>query len=197
MTTFASRAAAAAAVLFLAVALSACAPGPAPAPSPTDSGTPSTEPGDGGTGTPACTREDLSSSYEATDNTAGQMHGVLSFTQTAPSPCTIDGYPVLYLGSGEVEGPVGLPATHDDTAAPVAFTLEPGNVATAAVTITQGGNVEGCDLSSTTHFIAAPPLDHDFAWELDGQHVDIPETPICNNDDIGLLMVGPLVLASS
>jgi hypothetical protein len=197
MMTVASRAAAAAAVLFVALGLSACAPGPTPTPPPSDSGTPTAEPGDGGTEALACTREDISSSYEATDNTAGQMHGVLSFTNTAPSPCTIDGYPVLYLGSGEVAGPIGLPASYDDTASPVAFTLEPGNVATAAVTITQGGNVEGCNLASTTHFVAAPPLDHDFDWELDGQHVDIPETPICYNDDIGLLMVGPLVLASS
>lgn len=167
-------------------------------------GTPSSAPpspsatsGGGGEAAPACTRDDLSTGYEATDNTAGQMHGVLSMTNTAPSPCTVQGYPVVYLGSGEVEGPVGQPAAQDDSAVPELVTLQPGNVASSNVTITQAGNLEGCDLATTTHLIAGPPVDHPFEWELDGQHVDIPETPLCYNDEIGLLTVSPLVLAAA
>lgn len=195
-----SRALVPAAAVLLALSLTGCGggtPGGGLTGSPL---TPSTGPDE--TAQPAgeavpCTRDDLDISYAATDNTAGQMHGVLSMTNTAPSACTLGGYPILYLGSGEVEEPVGQQAAFDDTATDEGFTLEPGNVATSNVTITQAGNIEGCDLASTTHLIAAPPLDHAFVWEDDGRDVPIPPTPVCYNDDIGLLTVSPLVLSAS
>lgn len=186
--------------LVLLFALAGCGGGTPPtgtpteaAPSPTETGSNPVDTGDA----VACTREDMSSEYEATDNTAGAMHGVLTLTNTSPAPCTMDGFPVLYMGSGEVEGPIGQPAALDDSTPAELITLQPGNVASSNVTITQAGNYEGCNLATTTHMIVAPPLDHPFEWELDGQHVDIPETPICYDDEIGLLSVTPLVLASS
>jgi hypothetical protein len=168
-------------------------PGDTGSPSPSETGSNPVDTGDGG----PCTRDDLDITYEATDNTAGQMHGILSMTNTAPSACTLSGYPILFLGSGEVEEPVGLQATFDDTPTDEGFPLEPGNVATSNVTITQAGNIDGCDIASTTHMIASPPLDHTFDWVADGRDVPIPETPICYNDDIGLLTVSPLVLTAS
>jgi Protein of unknown function (DUF4232) len=192
----------AAAVLLTALALTGCGGGGTPAvtddpvvtptPSPTESGSNPVPTGDA----VLCTRELVEQEYVPTDNTAGQMHGILTTTNTSPEACTLDGYAVLYLGSGEVEGPVGQPASPETDTVPSTVVLEPGNVATAAVTITQAGNLEGCNLASTTHFVASPPLDHGFEFELDGQHVDIPETPICYNDDIGLLTVGPYELVA-
>jgi hypothetical protein len=121
----------------------------------------------------------------------GQLHGILRMTNSAPSPCTLDGYPILFMGSSEVAEPVGQQATFDDVDVPVPVVLEPGNVAEAAVTITQAGNV-GCDIVQTTHFLAAPPLDHTFVWEDDGRNVPIDAIDSCNDDSIGLLMVGGL-----
>lgn len=188
--------------LVLLFALAGCGGGGTPpssdgpsseAPSPTESGSNPGDPGASG----LCTRDDLDITYAATDNTAGQMHGVLSMQNTSPAACNLSGYPILFLGSGEVEEPVGLQATFDDTATDEGFPLEPGNVATSNVTITQGGNIDGCNLGTTDHFIAAPPQTEPFVWEDDGRDVPIPDTPVCYNDDIGLLTVSPLVLAAS
>lgn len=161
-------------------------------PVPTETGS---NPPDTASGEP-CTRDDLDITYEATDNTAGAMHGVLSMTNTSPAACTLSGYPILFLGSGEVEEPIGQQAAFDDTATDEGFALQPGNVATSNVTISQAGNYDDCNLATTEHMIAAPPLDHDFDWNADGRNVPIPETPICYNDDIGLLTVSPLVLSA-
>jgi hypothetical protein len=163
--------------------------GDSPSPSPTETApVQAAEP---------CTRDDLTIEFASADRTAGQQHGVLSLTNSAPSPCSVEGFPVVYLGSGEVEGPVGQPATPDPASVPGLVILQPGNVASSDVTIAQAGNFDGCDLAYTTHMIAAPPLDHPFDWELDGQHVDIRKTAICYNEDIGLLTVSALILTSS
>jgi hypothetical protein len=198
MITSVSRVAAGAALLLVALGLSACAPGvPAggdgtsASPSDSASGTPSADPGDGDGAAPACTRDDLDIVYEYTDGTAGQLHGILRMTNSAPSPCSLDGYPILFMGSSEVAEPVGQQASQNDVDPPVPVVLEPGNVAEAAVTITQAGNV-GCDIVQTTHFVAAPPLDHAFAWLDDGRNVPIDAIDSCNEDSVGLLMVGGL-----
>lgn len=198
-----SRAVAPVSALVLMFALAGCGGGaPSGDDSPTDaaSSSPSpTETGsntDPGTAPDLCTRDDVDITYEATDNTAGQMHGVLSMTNTSPAACNISGYPILFMGSGETEEPVGLQAAFDDTATDEGFPLEPGNVATSNVTITQGGNIDGCNIGTSTHMIAAPPLGHDFDWTADGRDVPIPETTVCYNDDIGLLTVSPLVLSA-
>src|SRR3954471_18282998 len=72
----------------------------------------------------ACTRDDLEITYAATDNTAGQMHGVLSMLNDSPAACTLSGYPILFLGSGEVAEPIGQQAAFDDTATDEGFPLE-------------------------------------------------------------------------
>ena len=188
----------AAAALLAALALTGCGgPGtptttddPVVTPAPSETGSNPVPAGDA----PACTRDDLEIDYTSTDNTAGQMHGILTTTNTAPAACTLDGYPILYMGSGEIAAQVGQPATPEEGTVASTVVLEPGNVATATVTITQAGNIEGCDLATTTHLVAAPPQDHPFVFDDDGRHVPIDETPICYNDDIGLLTVGPYEL---
>lgn len=189
-----NRGAAIAALLLVALGLTACAPGGDAGDSGTaapPSASPPEDAGDGDGSTPACTRDDLDIAYEYTDGTAGQLHGILRMTNSAPSPCSLDGYPILFMGSSEVAQPVGQQATPDDVDLPVPVVLEPGNVAEAAVTITQAGNV-GCEIVQTTHFVAAPPLDHAFVWEDDGRNVPIDAIDSCNDDSIGLLMVGGL-----
>lgn len=199
MNTRVGRVAAVATVLLVALGLTACAPGgdagddtPSAGPGVSESATPTDEPGDGGVDPASlCTRDDLDISYEATDNTAGQMHGLLRMVNTSSDACTLDGYPILFMGNSEVAEPVGQQADYDEVDTAVAFQLEPGDAGEAAVTITQAGNV-GCEIAQTTHMVAAPPLDHVFVWEDDGRNVPIGPTDSCNDPAIGLLRVGAL-----
>ena len=196
-----NRVAPVAAAALLALALTGCGGGGTPSatddpvvtPVPTETGSNPVPSGDAA----PCTREEVTQEYVATDNTAGQAHGILKTTNTSPEACTLDGYAVVYMGSGEVAGPIGQPAQFvGDASALTPIVLEPGNVAIADLTITQAGNLDGCNLATTTHLVASPPVDHDYDWEVDGQHVDIDETNICYNDDIGLLSVGTYELVA-
>jgi hypothetical protein len=189
-------------ILVLAVGLTLAGCGPTAPPAESDS--PSDAPTASGTPSPttppvvegnACTRDDLDISFAFGDSSAGHMHGVLSMINSSTDMCTLNGYPILYMGSGEVAEPVGLPATSDGTSTPAGFALNPAAVATANVTITQAGIVDGCTLGTTTHLIAAPPQDAPFDWMASGRNVPINETPVCYNDDIGLLTVSALTLA--
>jgi hypothetical protein len=116
---------------------------------------------------------------------------VLTFTNTGAA-CVMTGYPVVYLGSSEVEGPMGAASTDDSSATPVAVSVATGGTAHAAITITDAGVISGCDLVTTTHLIASPPIDHTFDWQEDGEHVDLPGTQGCADDAISLVQVGPV-----
>ncbi|MEO8095492.1 MAG: DUF4232 domain-containing protein, partial [Pseudolysinimonas sp.] len=184
--------------LFVILTLAGCAPAagggdtapPADTPSPGVTETAPPDGGDSGDGsTPTCTRDDLDISYGEADSSAGHRHGVLSFTNTAPSPCTLEGYPIVFMGNSEVAAPAGQQATEDAVVDPVLITLDPGNVATSAVTITQAGIIDGCTVVSSDHLIVAPPLDHTFVWEDDAQSVAIGATDSCGEDSIGLISV--------
>ena len=186
----------------IALTLSGCGGGgsgdaasDSPSSSPVDS--PSASPSEtsadgGGPGIPAaCTRDDLTITYAATDNTAGHAHGILTFTNTSAQPCGMAGFPIVYMGNSEVEGPAGLPASPDGPAGS-GFVITPGQAATSAVTITDAGIIEGCAVVQTTHLVVAPPQDDPFVWEDDGQHVTIASTGSCNEPSIGLITVGSL-----
>ena len=196
-----ARALAPAAALLLAVSLAGCGGGtPGTDGAPSDEASPSSSPS-ATTAPPAealpCTRDDLDITFTEADSSAGHRHGVLDFTNTAPSACTLEGYPILFMGNSEVEAPQGPQAGENATSTPAPITLEPGNVASSDVTITQAGIVDGCTVAQSTHFIAAPPQDAPFAWEDDGRDVPTPEFDSCLEDDIGLLTVTPLVLSAS
>jgi hypothetical protein len=166
-------------------------------PSATASEAPSASPSEtgadgGGPGIPAaCTRDDLTITYAATDNSAGHAHGILTFANSGGQPCGMAGFPIVYMGSSEVAEPVGLPASPDG-AAGAGFVIAPGEAATSAVTITQAGIIEGCAVVQTTHLVVAPPQDGPFVWEDDSQHVSIGTTDSCNEPSIGLITVGAL-----
>lgn len=170
---------------------SASSPADSPSASPSETGADG-----GGGGIPAaCTRDNLTITYAATDNTAGHAHGILTFSNTGAQPCGMAGFPIVYMGNSEVAQPVGLPASPDG-AAGAGFVIEPGQAATAALTITQAGIIEGCDVVQTVHLVVAPPQDDPFVWEDDAQHVSIASTDSCNEDSIGLLTVRTLQPAS-
>ena len=70
-----------------------------------------------------CTRDDLKITYQATDNTAGQFHGLLTLHEHSPVGVhASNGYPIVYLGSREVEQTMGSrlrPTTPTSTVAVV------------------------------------------------------------------------------
>jgi hypothetical protein len=189
-------------VALIALTLSGCGGtggggGTTGSPSASTPETPSASPSEtgadgGGPGIPAaCTRGDLTITYAATDNSAGHSHGILTFANSAGEPCGMAGFPIVYMGSSEVAAPVGLPASPDGPAG-AGFVIAPGQAATSAVTITQAGIIEGCNVVQTTHLVVAPPQDDPFVWEDDGRNVPIASTPSCNEASIGLITVGAL-----
>lgn len=138
---------------------------------------------------PACTRNGLKITYQPTDNSAGHFHGVLTFVNSGAA-CSVNGYPVVYLGQPEAEETVGAVSTDDTSTTPTAVTLVTGGSAHAAITITDAGAV--CDPVDTTYLVASPPLDHPFVLENDGEHVDNVDVSACNDATVSLVHVGPI-----
>lgn len=179
------------------LALTGCDPagGGGGTPSPTASASAS----DGTTPTPtptappstadACTRDSLTSTYVEGDASAGHLHGELVVTNRLDTPCALSGYPTVFVGEPEAAGSAGAAATTDPADAGVPFDLAPGASASAALTIVQAGDVDGCDLIDTDYLGYAPP-GQPFDIETTAQHVDTPPYPGCRNDDISLITVG-------
>jgi len=189
-----------AAAAFVLIAVTGCAPGsptptgPAETSSPIATPTPSEETGSGGGGDSApCTRDNLTIVFDETDSSAGHRHGILTFANSSGVVCTLEGYPIVFMGSSEVAAPVGTQAIEDAMSTPALISLNPGNEVTAALTITQAGIVEGCTVATSTHLVVAPPLDHPFVWEDNDRHVPTPAIDSCEEQDIGLLAVGPFI----
>jgi hypothetical protein len=187
--------------------LSGCTP-PAPIPSatvaaPTASATPSPTPSAtaAGTSTPPhttddpCLRDSISTTYTPTDNTAGHAHGIITITNISSKTCNIQGYPTVFFDNPEAQQAMGAKSTKDTSGGPVAdFDLVPGASATAPLTITQAGIVDGCTVVTANALLVAPPLpgavtDYSGYW----QFVGIDPTPACQEDSIGLLTVGSMI----
>jgi len=127
--------------------------------------------------------------YQATDNSAGHFHGILTFTNTSATACTMNGYPTVYVGRPEAEGTMGAASTHDTSSTPTLVTLPPGGTAHAATTTTDAGVV--CDNPvDTSYLIAAPPLDHPVDINADGEHVSDVNVSGCNDAPVSLIQVG-------
>jgi Protein of unknown function (DUF4232) len=179
--------------------LSGCHGPAGPAGSPSGSASPSSSASASPSPTPttppvaaaACTLDELKITYQGTDNTAGHFHGVLTLTNSrGAAPCSMNGYPIVYMGQEEAEGTQGGPSTNDTSSSPALVTIAPGAAAHAAVTITDAGVV--CDPVDTTYLIASPPLDHPFDPETDGQHVYNVDVQACNDTSVSLIEVGPV-----
>ena len=152
---------------------------------PTVTATPSTA------ATAACTRDDLKITYQGTDNTEGHFHGVLTFTNDrGAAPCSMNGYPTVYMGREEAEGTQGAASTNDASTSPGLVTVAQGASAHAAITITDAGVV--CDPVDTSYLIAAPPASHPFDYDTDAQHVYNVNVQACNDDTVSLIEVGPV-----
>jgi hypothetical protein len=177
--------------LALLAILSACSvgggtPSSSPSGAPSASATPSdsTEP----SGTAACTRNDLTTTYTATDGTAGHLHGILTFQNNTSTSCTLTGYPIVYFGQPGVAASMGAPAENDTADPGAGVLLAPGDTAVANLTITQAGIVEGCVVTGTDYFAVAPP-GAPFDIETTAQHVNADGLEGCSND-VSLLVVG-------
>jgi uncharacterized protein DUF4232 len=167
-----------------ATLLTACAPAaPTPTPTPTQSATATTA------APVECTREELTTTYEATDNTPGQTHGILTFTNSSDAACSIDGYPTAYVEDPIKTQPLGAVSEDDTAATPTPVLLQPGEQAQAALTITRGDLIEGCDVVTAFSLLVAPPLSHPVTTQ-DLQTVETPEFFACDNDDISLVRAG-------
>lgn len=156
----------------------------------TTSATPSPSTTAAGGAAPACTRDDVKITYASTDNTAGHFHGVLTFTNTGAASCTMNGYPIVYMGQEEAEGTQGAASTNDTSASPSLVTVAPGAAAHAATTITDAGVV--CDPVDTTYLVASPPLDVPFDESTNGEHVYNVDVQACNDPAVSLVEVGPV-----
>ncbi|MBN9240420.1 MAG: hypothetical protein BGO97_11960 [Micrococcales bacterium 70-64] len=151
-----------------------------PTPTPTPTAVPLSAP---------CTRDNLTITYGVADASAGHAHGVLTFVNSSGTACSMTGYPVVVFSNPEAAQPMGALATSDSSSPSTGVELAPGQSATAAVTVTQAGDVDGCDVVTAKALIVAPPLDHTFDWSSDGRNVPV-DLDACNNDDIGLITVG-------
>ncbi|MEO8528353.1 MAG: DUF4232 domain-containing protein [Pseudolysinimonas sp.] len=181
------------AVILVAI-LTACSGGGG-TPSGSPSGETSAVPSDSATaspsaagGTAACTRNDLSTTFTATDGTAGHLHGILTFENNTSTSCTLTGYPTVYFGQPGAAGSMGAPASNDTADAGAGVLLAPGDTAVANLTITQAGIVEGCDITETDYFAVAPP-GAPFDIAVTAQHVNADGLEGCAND-VSLLVVG-------
>lgn len=181
-------------------------PTPEPDPEPTVSETNAAEPTAEPTSDPVaelpnttddpCLRESLQITYTAVDNTAGQAHGVLTFTNTSGTVCNLEGYPSVWFSFPEASSAMGAKVNIDSASPVTSFDLAPGATATAKLTIVNAGNVDGCDPADATSMLVIPPLpgeileDRELWWRF----VPIDPTPACRNDDLTLLTVGAMVL---
>jgi len=180
------------AVVTVVLLLSGCHPSvePSGSPSASPTSTPSASPSPTPTAAAgaACTRDSLKITYQATDNSAGHFHGLLTFTNTSATACTMNGYPIVYIGQPEAEETMGAASTNDTTSSPTLVSVAPGGTAHAAITITDAGNV--CEPVDTSYLIAAPPLTHPFDFGADGEHVYNVIGSGCNDASISLIQVG-------
>lgn len=154
---------------------------PAPVPVPTKITVPAAA---------ACTRDSLKITYQGTDNTAGHFHGVLTFTNTGTAPCSMKGYPIVFMGQEEAEGTQGAASTNDTSSSPALVTVAPGAAAHAAATITDAGVV--CEPVDTSYLVASPPLTVPFDESTNGEHVYNVNVQACSDDSISLIQVGPI-----
>ena len=140
-----------------------------------------------------CLRENVNITYAATDNSAGQAHGILTFTNISSTACNLVSYPTVWFDNPEAQQPMGAKATKEPHTGLVPdFDLAPGASATATVTITNAGLVEGCNVVTSIAFLVIPPLPGDppSEWSKYVQHVEIPATQACTNSSIALITVG-------
>lgn len=179
----------------VALMLTGCGPSggpsgsPSASPSSSASASPSPTPTASSASGDACTRDSLKITYQATDNSAGHFHGILTFTNTSASACTMNGYPIVFIGQPGADQPMGGASTNDTTSTAALVTLPAGGTAHAAITITDAGAV--CDNPiDTTYLIAAPPLDHPVDVAADGEQVDNVSISGCNDAAVSLVQVG-------
>jgi hypothetical protein len=140
-----------------------------------------------------CLRDSVKITYTATDNSAGHAHGILTFTSIASTPCNLVSYPTVWFDNPEAQQPMGAHSTKEPHTGLVPdFDLQPGASATATVTITDAGLVDGCNAVTAIAFLVIPPLPGDppSDWSKYVEHVEIPATQACTNSNIALITVG-------
>jgi len=139
-----------------------------------------------------CNRNVLKITYAATDNSAGQQHGILTFTNFSGDPCHMYGWPAVWFDNPEAQQPMGAQSLWDQSAAPD-FIIAPGGTGTATVTITQAGFVDGCTVVQSIALLVIPPMPEFGSWSDWAQHVDIPSTDACTQSSIGLITTGSVI----
>ena len=130
-------------------------PGPTPTPTPTEtSATPTPTPTP--TATASCTTDTSTAELGQADGAAGSVMVPIIFTNTSSAPCTLEGFPVVEFVGDEDGTTIGAPATDDDQSAVALVTIEPGNSASALLTITTADD-EGCTRVAVDGSRVIPP----------------------------------------
>lgn len=131
-------------IAWLVVWLVGGQPAPAPTPTPTEtSATPTPTPTPTPTATALCTTDTATAELGQSEGAAGSVMVPIIFTNTSSAPCTLEGYPVVeFVGDGDGTT-IGAPASESGTTPETLVTVEPGQTASALLTITVA-DVEGC-----------------------------------------------------
>ena len=108
------------------------------------------------TATASCTTDTSTAELGQADGAAGSVMVPIIFTNTSSAPCTLEGFPVVEFVGDEDGTTIGAPATDDDQSAVALVTIEPGNSASALLTITTA-DVEGCTRVAVDGFRVIPP----------------------------------------
>jgi hypothetical protein len=112
-----------------------------------------------GSGTPSCATRDLSIKAGESQGAAGSLYQILEFTNISNAECTLYGYPGVALAGGTPVTQVGAAATRSTASAATLVTLQPGQVASTLLRITNALNYpkSKCSPAATTFLQIYPP----------------------------------------
>lgn len=187
----------------LVATLTACDPGgdAQPTPKPTSSASststpkPSASPAatsapEASVTSPPCTRDALTNEFQLLDQSTGPWRAILTVGNRSEAPCSLSGYPTIYIGEPEAAGSVGAPSTDDPADPGTPLDLAPGEAAVAHIVVKQADEApSGCVPIASDYLVFSPP-GIAFDIETTAQHVYTPPFSGCRNDDISLVTVG-------
>lgn len=123
---------------------------------------------------PPCDATKLTITYVPVDNTAGQAHAVLMFTNKSPAACQAYGNPFVWF-STTTGTKVGPQSKSVDGSTAAIITLQPGQNATAQLTISDADIIGSCTVVSENHMVVTP------AGADNSAVISVPTMDACSN----------------
>ena len=182
-----------------AVVLAACGSTPAAAPARTTTrtvtvtATPAPDPSSASArpaptrtadGPPVCLASGLQAQLGGANAAAGTTYQTVSFTNTSPARCGLDGFPGVSFVTGPGGHQIGAPATRSHVLAPVLVTLAPGQAAHVTLGVAVAGNFPAgqCQPVTADWLKIYPPGDY-------GSLYIRFHTPACARSSLSILSV--------